>query len=75
MKINKITCGFVVQTYDTELQKWTEQEFVAGDQSEYELAGTFQTLTPVEIWPDLPEPYLPFLMRQPEEIGKEQNPG
>lgn len=69
MKINKTTCGFVIQTYDTELKKWTGQEFVAGDMSEYEQAGTWQRLNPAEIWPNSPEPYLPFLMRQPGEIA------
>jgi hypothetical protein len=75
MKINKTTTGFVIQTWDTDLRKWTGQEFVAGDQCEYEQAGTFQTLTPAEIWPNSPEPYLPFLMRQPNEIAREQHPG
>lgn len=74
MKISKTTCGFVIQTYDTDLQKWTGQEFVAGDQVEYEQAGTWQTLRPAEIWPNSPEPYLPFLMRHPDEIAKEQSP-
>ncbi len=36
MKINKITYGFVVQKFDTKTGKFTEQEFVAGDQVEYE---------------------------------------
>ena len=75
MKINKITTGFVIQTYDTVLQKWTGQEFVAGDQTDYEEAGTGAILTPAEIWPGSPEPYLPFVMRQPDEIAKEQSPG
>jgi len=75
MKINKTTCGFVIQTWDTDLQKWTGQEFVAGDQVEYEKAGTFQTLTPAQIWPNQPEPYLPFQMQQPDEIARNQSPG
>jgi len=56
MKINKITTGFVIQTYDTELKQWTGQEFVAGDQTEYEQAGTARILAPAEIWPESPEP-------------------
>ncbi len=75
MKINKITTGFVIQTYDTDLGKWTGLEFVAGDQTDYEEAGTGAILTPAEIWPNSPEPYLPFLMRQPDEIAKEQSHG
>ncbi len=72
MKINKVTCGFVIQTWDTDLKKWTGQEFVAGDLTEYEQEGTGRILGPGEIWPDTPEPYLPFLMVQPEDIAKEQ---
>ena len=36
MKINKITTGFVIQTFDTETGKYTSQEFVAGDDVQYE---------------------------------------
>jgi len=36
MKINKITYGFVAQQWDTELQKWTSQEFIAGEVEDYE---------------------------------------
>jgi hypothetical protein len=75
MKINKTTTGFVIQTWDTDLRNWTGQEFVAGDQCEYEQAETFQTLTPADIWPNSPEPYLPFLMRQPNEIARDQHSG
>ncbi len=64
MKINKITTGFVIQTYDTESQKWLGQEFVAGDQSDYEEAGTGMTVNPSQIWAS--QPYLPFLMQQPD---------
>jgi hypothetical protein len=66
MKINKITSGFVVQTFDTELQKWSGQEFVAGDQADYEDAGTGTPVDPAQIWPTSPEPHLPFLMQQPD---------
>ena len=75
MKINKITTGFVIQSYDMDQKKWTGQEFVAGDQTDYEEAGTGAILSPAEIWPAASEPYLPFAMRQPEEIAKEQSHG
>ena len=66
MKINKITTGFVIQTWDTELNKWIAQEFVAGDETNYEkIGGT--SVDPNEIWPDVPKPYLPFDMKPPEE--------
>jgi hypothetical protein len=67
MRINKITTGFVVQTWDTERKQWISQEFVAGDRVDYEKADG----TPVDaddIWPDMAEPYLPFEMRPPEEV-------
>lgn len=33
---NKITTGFVIQTYDTDKKEWISQEFIAGDQVDYE---------------------------------------
>jgi hypothetical protein len=36
MIINKITAGYVVQKYNTETGKCESQEFVAGDECEYE---------------------------------------
>ena len=36
MLINKITTGYVIQTYNTETGKCQSQEFVAGDECEYE---------------------------------------
>ena len=74
MRINKITYGFVIQTWDTDLKKWIGQEFVAGDQTEFEHAGSDRILDPVDIWPESPEPYLPFLMTEPDEIKKANRP-
>ena len=70
MRINKITPGFVIQTWDTELNRWISQEFVAGEQVEYEHVGSNRTLDPSDIWLETPEPYLPFLMSQPDQISK-----
>jgi hypothetical protein len=75
MRINKITCGFVIQTWDNDLKKWIGQEFIAGDQSEYEEVGTGRILNPAEIWAHTPEPYLPFLMQQPEERAEQNQSG
>jgi phosphoribosylaminoimidazole-succinocarboxamide synthase len=36
MIVKKITVGFVVQSYDTEAKKFTEQNFTAGDQVDWE---------------------------------------
>ena len=62
MIINKITVGFVVQKYDTMTDSWVSQEFVAGDQVEYENKNG-EAVNP-EIMGE-PEPYLGFDMVQP----------
>jgi hypothetical protein len=36
MIINKITTGYVIQQFDTEKQKFVSQEFVAGDEVDWE---------------------------------------
>ncbi len=62
--VNKVTTGFVIQKFDRRLGEFVSQEFVAGDETDYEtLAGE-----PVES--DLfkvrgEEIYLPFNMVQP----------
>lgn len=63
MLLKKITDGFVVQMFDTKKNKFVSQEFVAGDQCDYEnMAGN--PLDAAEVMPQ-PEPYLPFTMEQP----------
>lgn len=68
MIVNKITTGFVIQQFDTELKRFINQEFIAGDECDYE----DQDGNPVG--PDLlndengREIYLPFEMA---EITKE----
>ena len=74
MRINKITYGFVIQTWDTDQRQWVKQAFVAADQTEYEHAGSDRILDPVDIWPESPEPHLPFLMTQPDEIKNTNGP-
>ena len=72
MKINKITEGYVVQTFDTETGKYIKQEFIAGDQVSYEeMDGTVANCEALEsvnfgLYAEN-EPYLPFAMKQPEE--------
>jgi hypothetical protein len=59
MIINKITTGYVIQTFDTISKKFTNQEFVTGDECEWEaLDGT-----PVDDPTD--NEYLSFDMVQP----------
>lgn len=62
MIVKKITTGFVIQEYDTETEKFVSQEFVAGDQVEYE----DEEGNPVD---DLTAsiPYLSFEMVQPAD--------
>lgn len=61
MKIKKITSGFVIQTFDTEKREFTEQEFIASDQVEWEdsMGETINSPT---------TKYLPFEMKQPNEL-------
>jgi hypothetical protein len=68
MIINKITTGFVVQKFDTETRKFISQEFIAGDETEWETVSG----RPVGHDADLiygkggvDEPYLNFEMIQP----------
>jgi len=74
MLINKITVGFVVQTFDTDKRKYIGQNFIAGDQVDYE---STDGQTPIEdgfmesvnFGPDAEkEPYLPFDMVQPDQM-------
>ena len=57
--IHKITWGFVVQKFDD--NKFTSQEFIAGDQVEYETTNGKQ----VEEEEIEELPYVPFDMVQP----------
>jgi hypothetical protein len=80
MRIKKITVGFVSQTFDTDLGRFVSQEFVAGDQVDYEDEDG------VPVGSDLlevkkkvkgkkgrmktvkEEAYLPLEMKQPNEL-------
>lgn len=66
MVINKITVGWVTQTFDTDKQEWISQEFLAGDQVDYETEdGDPINYTDFENRIIGNEPYLPFEMKQP----------
>lgn len=71
MKINKITTGFVIQTFDTVKMEYISQNFTAG---EVEYEHDDETATPLDKieaaemgmeHDDGSEPYLPFDMIQP----------
>ena len=65
-KYNKITTGFVIQTYDTQEDKsvCVEQHFVAGHQVDYEDLDC----NPIKV-DTTKEVYQPFEMVQPQEPG------
>jgi hypothetical protein len=58
MIVKKVTTGFVIQSFDTNTRKYTGQEFIAGDQVDYET----ETGHPIESFSE----YLPFDMVQPQ---------
>ena len=78
MLINKITHGFVIQTFDTDKQQYTHQEFIAGD-VDYEVDGVTaggpisplgEAMAKFNFGPGAEcEPYLPFDMLQPSEMA------
>lgn len=59
MIINKVTVGFVLQSYDTEKEEFVEQTFVAGDEVTWENEDGTRVDQPAKA------PYLPFSMQQP----------
>jgi len=61
MIVKKITTGFVIQTYDSKTGRCIGQEFVAGDEVEYEDEHG-QSVD----WTEEADAYQPFNMVQPE---------
>tara|TARA_Y100000310_G_scaffold209426_1_gene210058 strand:- start:13146 stop:13340 length:195 start_codon:yes stop_codon:yes gene_type:complete len=64
MLVNKITTGYVIQTFDTEAGWYIGQSFVAGEVNYEDSNGT--PVDQTEVMPT-PEPYLPFNMEQPDD--------
>jgi hypothetical protein len=65
MLVNKVTTGFVVQVFDTDLKRFVSQEFTAGEQTDYEdRLGNPMDKAVFEA--DGKEAYLPFDMVQPK---------
>ena len=64
MIINKITLGWVWQSFDTDTKQYTEQCFVAGDDVAYE-ENDGNICPSIEEAIGDTEPYLPFEMVQP----------
>ena len=81
MLVRKITTGFVVQTFDTGAGRFTAQEFIAGEQCDYENEQgepvDSELLTVKKRGKEKTgrkktvkeEAYLPFEMKQPNELG------
>lgn len=73
MILVKITSGFVSQFFDTKTKKYTEQSFTAGDDVSYENTDgetVDSDLMLVERGDIMSEPYLPFDMVQPGDMGQ-----
>lgn len=64
MIVSKIVSGFVVQLFDTETKEFVSQEFIAGDQCDYEVEYG-EPITDI----DEIMPYLSYEMIQPESLG------
>ncbi len=64
MLINKVTSGFVIQVFDTELKRFVSQEFVAGDECQYEDKDGVPACSEA-LETDGKAAYLPFDMVQP----------
>ena len=69
MLVNKVTSGFVIQVFDTELKRFISQEFVAGDDCQYEDKDGEQVDSEV-LEVDGKEAYLAFDMVQPRPPRK-----
>jgi hypothetical protein len=69
MIVRKITQGFVVQEFNAETGRCLSQEFVAGDQVEWEnRAG--ESISDGDFGIDLEGLYFPLEMRQSEEEAR-----
>lgn len=66
MLLNKITIGYVVQTFDTELGKFVSQEFIASHKAEWEDQHGTYAVAPSNAG------MLPFEMVGPEVIENER---
>lgn len=65
MLLRKVTTGFVVQVFDTKTKRFVSQEFVAGDECEYEDETGDQVESDMFEGEDGREVYLEYEMKQP----------
>lgn len=66
MIIKKIVTGFVIQSFDTETNQFVSQEFIAGDENEYEDENGKALYS--KDFPEIYSIYLPYKMYQPETM-------
>ena len=71
MIVTKITHGFVAQRFDASKNAWLGQEFIAGDQVEYEDARG-DPLAADSLPESLQHAYLRFEMKQPAEMADDR---
>lgn len=69
MIVRKITTGFVVQEFDAETGRCVSQEFIAGDQVEFE-DRQGNSISDGDFGIDLEGLYFPLEMKQPEEADR-----
>jgi hypothetical protein len=72
MIVRKVTAGFVVQEFDSETGRCISQEFVAGDQVEWEDRQA-NAISDGDFGIDLEGLYCPLEMKQPEEKDRENS--
>ena len=69
MIVRKMTPGFVVQEFDSETGRCVSQEFIAGDQVEWE-DRQGNAVSDGDFGIDLEGLYHPLKMKQPEEADR-----
>jgi hypothetical protein len=67
MLLQKVTTGFVIQTFDTEKNRFIEQQFVAGDPVDYENSYGESLDHNSPEYEQITKVYQPYDMVQPEE--------
>jgi len=70
MLVHKTTVGFVTQVFDEETQRFIRQDFIAGDEVAYETSEGEPIMD--EERTGVTDIYLPFDMKQPQELNAEQ---
>lgn len=66
MIVKKITHGYVIQTYDTDVNGFINQDFVVGDDCIYE-NQIGEELHVSDLPEEVQNAYLPYRMIQPDE--------